>query len=121
MCMHASGNYRLVPYVALQNNAKQCIYYCNIPISASVLCHLEVCGGAPPSSKYPIFGGDVVAFKGGAPVGAEGAMTPPSPKDGESRGGRQPIDKKFDKTYRLIEPHEKFVGCYAVVGTTGTL
>ena len=34
--------------------------------------------------------------------------------------GRQPIDKKYRKR-PFLEPHEKFVGFYAVVGTTRTL
>ena len=45
-------------------------------------------------------------------------MTPPS-KRWEGLGG-QPIDTKIDKDL-FLEPHEKFVGFYAVVGTTGTL
>ena len=56
-----------------------------------------------------------VYVKGGAPIGAEGAMTPHLQQVG-GLGEGQPIDKKLKKTF--LEPHEKFVGFYAVVGTT---
>ena len=57
-----------------------------------------------------------IRSKGGAPIGAEGGNNPHLQKVGGL--GCNHLTKKIDKD---LEPHEKFVGFYAVVGTTGTL